>query len=56
MAQLFVCYHSNCDNIVFPASSATLPGADNRSADGLAHVSMAFHPQVMEEILSEINN
>ena len=50
----FVCYHSNCDNIVFPATSATLPGADNRSADGLAHVRMAFHPRVMEEILSEI--
>jgi hypothetical protein len=39
---LFVCYHSNCDNIVFPASSATLPGADNRSADGLAMSAWRF--------------
>ncbi len=52
----FVCYHSNCDNIVFPASCATLPGADNRRVDGLAHVCMAFHPRVMEEILLEIKH
>jgi len=51
---LFVCYYSNCDNIVFPASSATLPGADNRRVDGIAHVHMAFHPRVMDPILSEI--
>jgi triacylglycerol lipase len=51
---LFVCYYSNCDNIVFPASSATLPGADNRQVDGIAHVHMAFHPRVMDSILSEI--
>jgi len=52
---LFVCYFSNCDNIVFPSSSATLPGADNRRADGIAHVHMAFHPRVMAPILAEIN-
>ena len=51
---LFVCYYSNCDNIVFPASSATLPGADNRRADGIAHVHMAFHQTVMDPILSEL--
>jgi len=51
---LFVCYYSNCDNIVFPVSAATLPGADNRRVDGLAHVQMAFHPRVMDSILSEV--
>ena len=31
-----------------------LPGADTRRADGLAHVQMAFHPRVMDSILSEV--
>jgi hypothetical protein len=45
----FVCWYSNTDNIVFPASTATLPGADNRLLEGAAHVAMAFHPTVMAE-------
>jgi pimeloyl-ACP methyl ester carboxylesterase len=48
----FTCWYSNCDNIVFPTSNATLPGADNRLADGLAHVEMAFDPGVRREILA----
>ena len=49
---LFTCWYSNCDNIVFPASSATLPGADNRLVQGVAHVQMAFMPQVVEATLA----
>lgn len=48
----FVCWYSNGDNIVFPASTATLPGADNRHLPGVAHVALAFHPRVMDESLS----
>ena len=48
----FTCWYSNCDNIVFPASAATLPGADNRLAAGLAHVEMSFDPRVMRETLA----
>jgi triacylglycerol esterase/lipase EstA (alpha/beta hydrolase family) len=48
----FVCWYSNTDNIVFPASTATLPGADNRLVAGAAHVAMAFHPTVMAESLA----
>jgi triacylglycerol lipase len=47
----FTCWYSNCDNIVFPASTATLDGADNRLVRGVAHVALAFHPQVMHESL-----
>ena len=50
----FVCWYSNCDNIVFPASTAQLQGADNRFVDGAAHVQMAFHPAVMKACLEEI--
>ena len=49
---LFTCWYSNCDNIVFPASSATLPGADNRLVSGAAHVHMAFLPQVINGTLA----
>ena len=51
----FVCWYSNTDNIVFPASTATLPGADNRLVAGAAHVAMAFHPVVMAESMALVN-
>jgi triacylglycerol lipase len=47
----FTCWYANTDNIVFPASTATLPGADNRFIAGVPHVAMAFHPKVMAETL-----
>lgn len=53
-AGMFVCWYSNTDNIVFPASTATLPGADNRLVAGTAHVALAFHPRVMAESLAMV--
>lgn len=50
----FTCWYTNCDNIVFPASTATMPGATNRLVRGVAHVELAFHPQVMRESLALI--
>ncbi|WP_066272964.1 alpha/beta fold hydrolase [Hydrogenophaga palleronii] len=50
----YVCWYSNGDNIVFPASTATLPGADNRHVPGTAHVALAFHPRVMDESLAMV--
>lgn len=50
----FTCWYTNCDNIVFPASTATLPGADNRLVRGVAHVELAFHPDVLRESLALI--
>lgn len=52
--KLFTCYYSNCDNIVFPASTATLSGADNRLITGTAHVALAFDHTVMSESLARI--
>jgi hypothetical protein len=49
--QRFTCFYGHCDNIVFPASAATLPGADNVHLAGVAHVDMAFRTEVMDEIL-----
>ena len=50
-AALFTCYYATCDNIVFPASSAVLPGARQVLVTGVAHVDMAFEPAVMDEVL-----
>lgn len=52
--RLFTCWYSNADNIVFPASTATLAGADNRLVRGCAHVALAFHPKVMSESLGMV--
>jgi len=48
---LFTCFFGNCDNIVFPAMGARLPGADNRHVAGVAHVHLAFQTQVIDEVL-----
>jgi pimeloyl-ACP methyl ester carboxylesterase len=48
---LFICFYSHCDNIVFPPSSATLEGADNRHVAGMSHVHMAFHEEIFAETL-----
>ncbi len=50
----FICWYSNCDNIVFPVETATLPGADNRLLLGVAHVELAFHPEVISATLAMI--
>ena len=52
--RVFTCYYSNCDNIVFPASTATLPGADNRHIPGIAHVALAFDQTVIRESLARL--
>ena len=52
----FTCWYSDSDNIVFPASTATLAGADNRLVRGAAHVQMAFLPQVMDATLALLDD
>ena len=53
-AEMFTCWYSNCDNIVFPASTATLVGADNRFVPDAAHLQLAFLPVVMKSTLEMI--
>jgi triacylglycerol esterase/lipase EstA (alpha/beta hydrolase family) len=51
----FVCFYGNCDNVVFPASAATLEGADNRHLEATAHVQMIYHPAVFETVLQLVD-
>ncbi|HLL19696.1 MAG TPA: permease [Rubrivivax sp.] len=44
------CFYGHCDNIVFPPSTATLPGADNRHLAGVAHVHMVDTPEPWVEL------
>ncbi len=47
-AAQYVCFYSNCDNIVFPVSMAMLEGADNRQLSGLGHVAMVHDTDVIQ--------
>ena len=53
-AARFTCFYSHCDNIVFPPSTATLDGADNRHLSGVAHVHMASRPEPLAEVLEQL--
>jgi triacylglycerol lipase len=48
----FVCFYSNCDNIVAPASSATLTGADNRHRAGIPHLALVLDVSIREQSLA----
>jgi triacylglycerol lipase len=51
------CFFSATDNIVFPASNATLEGADNRLLDdGVAHVAMVDDPRPWQELQTRLSN
>ena len=47
----FTCFFGHCDNIVFPAASGMLPGAQNIHVPGTAHMHMAFRPQVFNDVV-----
>lgn len=55
-AALFVCWYSACDNIVFPAHTAALAGAEHRWVPHLAHVQMAQDPAVIAACLHDMRH
>jgi triacylglycerol esterase/lipase EstA (alpha/beta hydrolase family) len=42
----FVCVWSDCDNLVMPPLTATLPGAEQRLLAGVGHLTMVYEPAV----------
>lgn len=48
------CFYGHCDNIVFPASTACYPGAENRHLPATAHVHMADHPEPWRELMRRL--
>ncbi|HEY2254752.1 MAG TPA: permease, partial [Variovorax sp.] len=55
-AAAFTCWHSNCDNIVFPPSTTRLAGADNRLVEGQGHVELAFHRPLRRATLALLDS
>ncbi len=51
-ARKFTCFYSNCDNVAMPASTGTLPGADNRLVPGVAHLAMLFDQSVVDQTMA----
>lgn len=56
LAERSTCFYSHADNIVFPASTAAWPGADNRHLIATPHVAMVDHPEPMAELLRRIRS
>ena len=52
VGEVFTCFYSRCDNIVFPPSRAQLTGARNVQLPGRPHLSMLDEPLVFEELTS----
>jgi triacylglycerol lipase len=52
----FTCFYGHCDNIVFPASTAVLPGAEARHLPGVAHVHMADHAEPWCELTRRLQD
>ena len=50
------CYWSVCDNVVFPANSATVPGARNIHLPGLPHVGLAMAAPILDDVLERLTN
>jgi triacylglycerol esterase/lipase EstA (alpha/beta hydrolase family) len=52
----WTCYWSVCDNIVFPASTATMPGARNLAVHSQPHVALAQAPVIMDDVLGRTHS
>jgi triacylglycerol lipase len=54
MRQAMTCFYSHTDNIVFPASSATLPHADNRHIPATAHMKLIEREEPLRFVLDKL--
>ncbi|WP_119290323.1 esterase/lipase family protein [Azohydromonas sediminis] len=50
----FVCFYGHCDNIVFPPSTAVLPGAAAHHVRATGHVDMALDDAVFAEVQRQL--
>ena len=53
-AARFVCWWSDCDQIVFPPPAAVLAGAEACAMPGVAHVALSRHPVVHADLLRRL--
>ena len=54
-AELFTCWWSECDQIVFPPPTAVLPGAESRQLAGVAHVSLCLREEIWDDLVGRLD-
>jgi pimeloyl-ACP methyl ester carboxylesterase len=55
LASLFVCWWSECDQIVFPPPAAVLPGAESRHISGVAHLALNEREEIWADVLTRLD-
>ena len=55
-AAQWLCWYSDCDNLVYPPANAMLGGADNRCLPGLGHMELAFAAPVLDDCLERLSD
>jgi len=53
-AERFVCWWSDCDQIVFPPPTAVLPGAQARGLEGVAHVALCLREEIWQDVFTRL--
>jgi triacylglycerol esterase/lipase EstA (alpha/beta hydrolase family) len=48
------CFYSHCDNVVFPALTASMAGADNRHLDHAAHLAMLSRAEPFHALMGHL--
>jgi triacylglycerol esterase/lipase EstA (alpha/beta hydrolase family) len=50
-----VSIYTRYDNIVLPAESAKMPGAQTVELDGMGHTSLLFHPRSLQAVIEAVD-
>jgi pimeloyl-ACP methyl ester carboxylesterase len=56
LAASFVCWWSDCDQIVFPPPAAVLPGAEARKIHGVAHLALCEREEIWADLLVRLGS
>ncbi|HEX4508489.1 MAG TPA: permease, partial [Burkholderiaceae bacterium] len=51
---LFTCWWSDCDQVVWPAPTAELPGATSHFIPGIAHLALTRQPEIIDSVLRHL--
>jgi pimeloyl-ACP methyl ester carboxylesterase len=55
LAALFVCWWSECDQIVFPPPTAVLPGAEARHLGGVGHLALVDREEIWSDLAARLD-
>jgi pimeloyl-ACP methyl ester carboxylesterase len=51
-----VSIYTRYDNIVLPADSAKMKGAQQVELDGMGHTALLFHPRALQAVIDTLDN